>query len=451
MRNILEAKFVERKNLHNERANLLSGKRMLAMTLIVWASFVSCLCAIEINIPLTTKPLGSGARALGQSAFIAVADDATAASWNPAGLINLERPEASFVGAWKSVEEDYSIANPLESSSPESWSDWEINFMSYAQPLLFDNTDVVMSVNYHQVYDFGAEFNSYETQMLRFGGKRVIDTKKKSEGVLSAYTLACGLSVPDRPEITVGVGINWYAQSLLSNYAWQIKSIKTETTYEESKEVSIVTLTDTFDNFRAHNFTLGLLWDVYEKQENLLTLGLVYHTPFTSKVDWELVKHETDAPTYRSGNIDMDIDFPSSLGGGVNYRFSDSLSAAFDVEWKKWSKYTQESADGTRTSPFNDDKNKMAYRLGFEHLSLPKGAGQSVYAVRYGAFYEPRPARDEIMSVYGLSAGFGWTLMGKFSLDFAYQYRWGEEELEDFDYDYKIKEQFLLASIITYF
>jgi hypothetical protein len=41
---------------------------------------------------------GSGARALGVAgAFTAVADDATAASWNPAGLIQLERPEASFM------------------------------------------------------------------------------------------------------------------------------------------------------------------------------------------------------------------------------------------------------------------------------------------------------------------------------------------------------------------
>ena len=38
------------------------------------------------------SPVGSGARAAGiGSAFVAVADDATAASWNPAGLVQLER------------------------------------------------------------------------------------------------------------------------------------------------------------------------------------------------------------------------------------------------------------------------------------------------------------------------------------------------------------------------
>ena len=41
---------------------------------------------------------GSGARAAGMAnAFIAVSDDGTAASWNPAGLAQLRKPELSLV------------------------------------------------------------------------------------------------------------------------------------------------------------------------------------------------------------------------------------------------------------------------------------------------------------------------------------------------------------------
>src|SRR6266513_1931393 len=44
--------------------------------------------------------LGSGARALGMGgAFLARPDDATAATWNPAGLSYLRNPEVSIVGA----------------------------------------------------------------------------------------------------------------------------------------------------------------------------------------------------------------------------------------------------------------------------------------------------------------------------------------------------------------
>ena len=46
---------------------------------------------------------GSGARAAGMgNAFIAVSDDGTAASWNPAGLSQLRKPELSL--AWMSTD-----------------------------------------------------------------------------------------------------------------------------------------------------------------------------------------------------------------------------------------------------------------------------------------------------------------------------------------------------------
>src|SRR5574339_20966 len=47
---------------------------------------------------LSLNRAGSGARAAGMGdAFIAVSDDGTAASWNPAGLAQLRQPEFSLV------------------------------------------------------------------------------------------------------------------------------------------------------------------------------------------------------------------------------------------------------------------------------------------------------------------------------------------------------------------
>src|SRR6266850_5947639 len=55
----------------------------------------------SLNFATSPSPVGSGARAQGQAlAFIGVADDATAASHNPAGLVQLERPEVSIVGSY---------------------------------------------------------------------------------------------------------------------------------------------------------------------------------------------------------------------------------------------------------------------------------------------------------------------------------------------------------------
>ncbi len=56
--------------------------------------------------------MGVGARALGMgSAFTALADDSTAAFWNPAGLARLEQSEASFMHADLTMDREYNFFN----------------------------------------------------------------------------------------------------------------------------------------------------------------------------------------------------------------------------------------------------------------------------------------------------------------------------------------------------
>jgi len=410
----------------------LINNRNLIIILITCTNLANVICAQvqPTQIQIAPEPTGSGARALGQSAFIAVADDATAASWNPAGLINLEKSEASFVGAWKNISIYPKSLAINRSYDEDSWSMGEINFMSFAQPLEIGNTDVVISVNYHQVYDFGFEFNK------SFLGTPIIH-KVLSEGAISAYSSAVGLSIPDYPTITIGASFNWYGKSILNDYVWKVNTTIYNTNLEDAEKY-----TETYDDFRGHNFTFGLLWDAYEKEENLLTIGFVCHTPFTADVDQEFVKINADGSVEPPDHASLDIDYPLSLGAGLNYRFTDSLSAAFDVEWKEWSQFTYSNKTWT---PSDDT---LALRLGCEWLTFPD-IPETICALRGGVFYEPRPAWDKIVPIYGLSAGLGWTKKDKFSLDFAYQYRWGEEDLEDFDFE--IREHLFVISLIKYF
>ena len=68
--------------------------------------------------------MGVGARALGMgSAFVAVADDSSAAFWNPAGLAKLQQAEATFMHADLTMDRDYNFLNyahPLVNSDGES-------------------------------------------------------------------------------------------------------------------------------------------------------------------------------------------------------------------------------------------------------------------------------------------------------------------------------------------
>ena len=77
----------------------------------------------RIKIPSSFNPAGSGARALGKGgAFIAVADDATAASWNPDALMQLDKPEVSIVGAGFIRDEDLDLGTNPEANGTNSVS-----------------------------------------------------------------------------------------------------------------------------------------------------------------------------------------------------------------------------------------------------------------------------------------------------------------------------------------
>ena len=106
-------------------------------------------------------PSGSGARALGiAGAFTAIADDATAASWNPAGLTQLERPEFSFVYRLKHDRNSHWSRNSDYQVGEDNYYNDALNYMSAVLPLrLFEHT-AVLSLNFQEVYDFSQKFHA---------------------------------------------------------------------------------------------------------------------------------------------------------------------------------------------------------------------------------------------------------------------------------------------------
>ncbi len=106
-------------------------------------------------------PSGSGARALGLAgAFTALADDATAASWNPAGLTQLERPEVSVVTRYTSERQEHtSDASDFDVGS-DRFSSFNLNYLSLVWPMRLGQHNLCMSANYQEVYDFTQEFTA---------------------------------------------------------------------------------------------------------------------------------------------------------------------------------------------------------------------------------------------------------------------------------------------------
>ncbi len=95
-------------------------------------------------------PVGSGARAMGVGgAFIAVADDGTAANWNPAALIQLELPEASMV-----------LDGDFRTIDGQSASLYDVNYLSGSYPFTVKDINMIISFNYQRLYDYNLNFKN---------------------------------------------------------------------------------------------------------------------------------------------------------------------------------------------------------------------------------------------------------------------------------------------------
>ena len=137
----------------------------------------SCVCALMLwceslhaqgssaqytGFTSSPNPVGSGARAIGMGgAFIAVADDATAASWNPAGLTQLRKPEISFAYSYFRRREEYRVAGHPEATGSSVVSNDDLNYLSIAYPFKLFERNMIVSLNYQLLYEFNKQFSMF--------------------------------------------------------------------------------------------------------------------------------------------------------------------------------------------------------------------------------------------------------------------------------------------------
>lgn len=390
----------------------------------------------SVGIASSPNPVGSGARAVGMGgAFIAIADDATAASWNPAGLTQLETPELSLVGAQFSSFEDFSSSSNPEIDSSSHTEDLSINYFSASYPFSALNKNMVVSLNYQRLYEFNRSL-SYNLQTSVPPPVSLTNTQSRNyqqDGYLSALGLAYAVEII--PAVSFGLTVNIWTGQLGWQNGWdESYTNHSVTTIGLTKSIEDSHITEKYSNLTGVNFNLGFLWNVNQ----YLTIGGVLKTPFSARVDHQF----TDDWIQRdgSGNIknsshlsisdEIKLQMPLSYGVGFAWRFSDQFTIDLDVYRTHWSKYILTDGQGNKMSPINalpegmsDIKDTTQIRIGGEYLFLfPER--NIIIPLRAGLFYDPEPSQGEVKDFYGFSIGSGVAYKG-FIFDVAYQLRWG--------------------------
>jgi long-subunit fatty acid transport protein len=417
---------------------------------IIIAVFLSfCLLSASIvravDVSSSLNPVGSGARATGMGgAFIGVADDATAASWNPAGLIQLERPEISVVYSYFKRNQRYRSSSHPEIESENNMDSNSINYASFAYPFRPFKQNMIISVNYQRLYEMNKDVSFRYLDDIE---DIYVDHNYLQEGYL--YALSPAMAMRVTPVLYIGAALNLW-DNYLGRNGWEIEYTQITLSDEYSDVVA-----KEVNSFKGTNANFGFLWKI----NGSVTLGGVYKTPFNGDLEREISIYQIGSSSpFKEYTRYLTMKMPASYGLGLSYRYSDTWTMTFDVYRTEWSRFLLNDESGKEYNPFDYSpisegrlKDTIQVRLGSEYLFIK---GKNVIPMRFGLFYDPEPQKESLDDYYGFSLGTGF-VSRRIALDIAYQYRTADDVTGDISAiegtSVDIKQHLVMTSAIYYF
>ena len=411
-------------------------------------------------------------------AFVAVADDATAIFWNPAGLFLLDQPETSFGFQFASEKvEQERRRQMLLLASDDPGGSVGLNFASFVFPKRFGQKKFVFAFAIQRAFDFKNEFLEIAAQ-----APFVLDQERSSGG---PFSYSGGVAFSPLQGLMLGLSVSLYRGGA------------------ETSGAQIVTMGDGIvaslsgSNRIPVNGTsvgIGALYDFQSRGGPPMRLGFKFVPGFdlSGRIDTDLAFRIVDLQgiviedTLRTDNNYV-LDFPLDLGIGVAWNPRRDLLVAADFEHRRFRDAAVRvfgapdvilDEDGNLTIQRVDDVNTLSdsgadlnqWRVGFEWSWVN---GLTVIPIRVGAknlpqvsahqreFVDPEDGAittsfdDQVVGT-ALTAGVGF-VTDAFVFDLSMEYGGWRQEVIRFDSDgtnsqeFKTRRLALKTSLVIYF
>jgi len=446
----------------------MTHRTLIAAAIVILAAATASGQAFSLINQSVSNITGTGARAHGMGgAFIALADDATAASWNPAGLAQLSRPEVSvvyesFSGDYDTTQlvvEDWGEYQPFPFSyrfnidSPGEFDVSNLAFVSVTYPFQLGKTSLVTQASYRRMASFpdlkrgggtfaelldgdGDPFDEFETGIY---------SDDQFSGGFDAYTISIATQLGST--VRLGLSANYIDIDIRNHFE------SVETLEDPPGQTWASSILDAEESFSDWNFDIGLQWQPIRA----LTFGAVYHSDFDTDYQYSVTREllyrfgEATGLVPSSSSGSTTVHYPDGWGVGVALRPTDRLTFAVDYSEMNWSEGRVEAVqlpgwfpDGTpgvtppRETGFPfpvDQDDSWTARAGGEYVFMLKSG--LVIPVRAGYFQEKQfAAHLELVDVgdaptftgYSLGVGFAYKSI---QFDIAWVHTDGDDSRTD--------------------
>ena len=372
----------------------IAAALLFVLTILLSPVRVSAQQAI---VPLQLSFSDPGARSAGfGGAFVAVADDATAAFANPAGLVQLLKPEISIEARNWHYSTPYTDSGRVEglpsgigldttaglNKSTSTYRNTGISFLSLVLPA----GDWRFAIYRHQYADL--KFYG-ETQGLFGGGStccqtRWYDQQMDSEQNVVSYGLSTAYRFNDK--LSVGFGLTYFDVHMDANTSEYLWDEDTTTGFfgPTSFRADRLALSEhLFIDDHDWRLSGGFLWKLSERWR----IGGVYRDGFEAGIGNDVtvgvaVDYGVPPGTVLLSNRKVPVEFPDIYGLGVAYRAPDGR-LTLSMQWDRI-----EYSSIPRSMGLDDQAidNADELHFGAEYVILDS---TPVIAIRLGTWLDP--------------------------------------------------------------
>lgn len=341
-------------------------------------------------------------------AFIGLADDFSAAFWNPAGLTQLKQTTLAFFGTDIIPYASYQFTYPGVFSI-DTKAEVKHNLtgsVGFFKPL---SEKVIVGIYGYTPSGLGVTWKGNELAALTGGVPREWDT------YVGIITIAPVIAFKFSDKFSLGASFNF-------NYGFA--QLKRPGVGQYSEDT----------NGTAIGATIGMLVKPSEK----FSFGLTYRTPLNVTLKGDATM--TGAPALglpATDDAERKASFPMWLGAGIAVKPTEKLTFTADAQYTNWK--TMDTIPMVFANPgwklfFEpatqlelDWKDCLQLRFGVEYKTSEK------FAIRAGYYYDPNPSPKYTrtillpeMTFNFITFGFGYQT-GKMSIDFGVEYGMGQE------------------------
>ena len=415
-------------------SNWMNARIVLTILILLWSVAAGAQTNERLYEDLDFRFVTPGARAIAMGkTFVGLADDATAAYSNPAGLSNLLEQEISLELNTNQIKHHRFI--PSDSGETQSFGDrvYTPSFFSYAIP----RGSFTFSVFRNVVQDYQEQF--------AFRGRYIPSIHRRENGAFGDISISA---------VNYGLGGSYLVNRYLSVGGSAILShldINTHGGTGLPQKPRNETFTD--DTDQSPSFIVGVL----VKPTTRISLGAVYNSKSTFHLETKLSGQFFLAPheiiVFQDKIEPIDYVIPDRVAAGASWKLRDSITVCLDVARIRYSQqitenflildfmsqltpanyhirdvteihagmeyrfYTRSLAWAFRSGVFTDPSHPLLFR------GLP---GTPVFASRVEGFrFNDQHATNEVGGTFGVGLAIG----NRVQIDSAFSFARDSQEI----------------------